>query len=75
MSDNKLDATFHGDDGVASVALLTFADQYGNEWIAGAALTRIRRAGAVPEAEFVSIQLTEENCSNWKLKGFKVVTP
>jgi hypothetical protein len=70
---DKVEATTHG-AGISSVAVLTFLDPQGREWIAGASITRARPKGAA-EGETVSIQLTQDTAANWRLKEFKVVEP
>lgn len=62
--------------GISSTVLLTFLGPDGKEWIAAATVTRARPKGAPDaEAEAVSVQLTEANCEEWRLKEFRVVEP
>lgn len=60
---------------VVTVAVITFKDTNGNEWIAGASITRLRPKGAPLDSEMETIQLTEANTKDWKLKEFRVVEP
>ena len=62
-------------DGPTSTVVLTFLDEEGKEWTAGATLTRLRPKGALRDPDVVSVQLTQERCADWRLKEFKVVIP
>lgn len=71
----RQDRIVRGDETVASIAILTFVDKDGREWIAGASLTRARPKGAGDEAEALSVQLTEDNAPGWSLTEFRIVEP
>lgn len=62
-------------DGVASVALLTFVDGEGREWLAGASITRAQPKGAGEEGEALSVQMTADNAADWRLSEFRIVEP
>jgi hypothetical protein len=68
-----LEATPHS--AVGSIAVLTIVGPDGKEWIAGASLTRLRPKGTPPDEECVTVQLSEEEAGNWRIKEFRVVTP
>jgi hypothetical protein len=68
---DKVAATYH--DPLRSTALITFVDPDGAEWIAGAAITRLRRKGMRPDEEYETVQLTPGNTVGWNIKDFRVV--
>lgn len=58
-----------------STVLLTFVDAEGNEWQAGASVTRLRPKGRGLEEGVLTRQLTEGEDAGFKVASFTVVIP